>query len=57
MHKVLPCVIKASSDTVRSIVQTHRLSANLLSSSSMSGCHFCSHMMKSILSGAELCAD
>ena len=51
MYKVLPCVLKLVVQR-RCIVfrQIFRLNE-------YSGRHFCSHVMKSILSGAEIRAD
>ena len=53
MNKVLPCALKLK--RYGRVKKTHRFLANL--SSYQVGRHFFSHMMKSILSGAELCVD
>ena len=54
MYKVLPYVLKLK--RYSHVKKTHSFLANLLFYQ-VFGRHFSSHVMKSILSGAELCAD
>ena len=54
MYKVLPYALKL--ERYGRVKKTHRFSANL-SSYQVFGSPFSSHMMKSTLSGAKLCAD
>ena len=54
MYKVLPCVLKL--ERYSRVKKTHRFQ-QMFCLIKYSGRHFCSHVMKSILSGAELRTD
>ena len=54
MHKVLPCVLKL--ERYSRVKKTHRF-WQIFRLIKYLGRHFCSHMMKSILSEANLHAD